>query len=166
MVEPQQSSILGAGSEEDGDDEATLKTFPPLPLCKVHEWAAAASPPCPPVLYHELLLQQEKRTPYNTALALGNGQQVTYRALCSAARAMAASLRQAGVRAGALVGLLAVRNLEMVIGMLGILFANAGYVPLMPEFPEDRMRFILDDAAVEIMGISRRFLRIATALRS
>ena len=96
-------------------------------LMQLHNWSAARSRPCPPAFYHELVLQQERRTPYSTARCLEGRDQITYRALCDGARLLAAALRQACVRAGFRVGLLTVRGLEMAVGMMGILFADAGY---------------------------------------
>ena len=36
-------------------------------------------------------------------------------------------------------------RLEMVVGLLGILKAGGGYVPLDPGYPEERLRFMLGD---------------------
>ena len=45
-----------------------------------------------------------------------------------------------------IIALLAERSIEMVIGMLGILKAGAGYLPIDPDYPEDRTTFIIEDA--------------------
>lgn len=125
-------------------------------LQRLHHWSACASQPCPPVHMHTLVVQQERRTPHSTALVSGEGVATTYRCLLGAGRSVAAALRGLGVRQGQLVGLLAPRGLEMVVGALGALLANAGYVPLMPDFPTERLRFILEDASVGALVVGRR----------
>ncbi|PKD39447.1 hypothetical protein CWO84_15380, partial [Methylomonas sp. Kb3] len=56
-----------------------------------------------------------------------------------------------GVGPDVLVGICIERSLEMVIGLLGILKAGGAYLPLDPQYPEDRLAFMLDDAGVGLL---------------
>lgn len=49
------------------------------------------------------------------------------------------------LHADTLVGICVPRSLNMIIGILGILKAGAAYVPLDPEYPEERLKYILED---------------------
>ena len=43
------------------------------------------------------------------------------------------------------------RSLEMVVGLLGILKAGAAYVPVDPEYPQDRIAYVLRDAGARVV---------------
>ncbi len=43
------------------------------------------------------------------------------------------------------------RSLQMMIALLGILKSGAAYVPLDPTYPESRLRYILEDAGIEVL---------------
>jgi non-ribosomal peptide synthetase component F len=60
-------------------------------------------------------------------------------------------LQKGGVGPDTLVGICAERSLEMVIGLLGILKAGGCYVPLDPEYPKERLAFMLKDTAVSVV---------------
>ncbi|WP_199489221.1 non-ribosomal peptide synthetase [Micromonospora craniellae] len=76
---------------------------------------------------------------------------LTYADLHHAADRLAGELRAAGVTRGDLVGLCAERSAELVAGVLGILRAGAGYIPLDPAYPAERLRYLLDDSGVEVV---------------
>lgn len=61
---------------------------------------------------------------------------------------IARRLRALGVHAGALVGLALPRGPDMVAALLGILKAGAGYVPLDPAFPAERLAYMVGDAGL------------------
>src|SRR6202041_1481720 len=77
-------------------------------------------------------------------------------------------LRGLGVGAETLVGLCVERSLEMVVGLLGILKAGGAYLPLDPEYPEQRLAFMLEDAQVPLIvthsALRERFLGVASVL--
>ncbi|MBG1243112.1 non-ribosomal peptide synthetase [Nostoc sp. NZL] len=99
---------------------------------------------------HQLFEKQVDSTPDAIAVVYEN-QQLTYYELNYRANQLAHYLRSLGVGSDALVGLCVERSLEMVIGLLGILKAGAAYVPLDPEYPPERLRFILEDAQVRVL---------------
>nr|WP_269671021.1 non-ribosomal peptide synthetase [Paenibacillus sp. 481] len=99
---------------------------------------------------HQLFEDQVKRHPEQVAVVFEQTQ-LTYRELNERANQLARTLRAEGVKADQLVAILVERSLEMVIGIFGILKAGGAYVPIDPTYPEDRVRYILDDSGVQLL---------------
>ncbi len=94
---------------------------------------------------HELFEAQAERTPEAVAVVSREGR-VTYAELDARANRLAHHLAGLGVGAEARVGLCLERSPEMVVAVLGVLKAGAAYVPLDPDYPEDRLRYMLADS--------------------
>jgi non-ribosomal peptide synthetase-like protein len=109
------------------------------------EAVAAADPQ--PLLLHAWFESQAGRRPGHPAVEC-RGEVLTYRELDEAANRVAAALRAHGVGAGALIGLYMTKSCALFAGLLGILKAGAGYVPIDPRFPPERIGTIFEDAAV------------------
>ncbi|WP_167543313.1 non-ribosomal peptide synthetase [Streptomyces violaceusniger] len=99
---------------------------------------------------HDLFDEQAKRTPYATALT-SSTDDMTYRGLWQASNRLAIRLRKVGVGPDVPVGICAERGIELVIGLLGILKAGAAYVPLDPDYPDQRLQYVLDDTACPVI---------------
>ncbi|MEH2136767.1 non-ribosomal peptide synthase/polyketide synthase [Nostoc sp.] len=99
---------------------------------------------------HQLFEEQCLSTPDAVAVVFEN-QQLTYHELNCRANQLAHYLRSMGVGADVLVGICVERSLEMLVGILGILKAGGVYVPLDPEYPEERLNFMLEDAQVSLL---------------
>jgi amino acid adenylation domain-containing protein len=99
---------------------------------------------------NELFEVQVARAPGAVALTC-EGREMTYEELNCRANKLAHYLRSLGVGRDALVGIYVERSLEMVVGMLGILKAGGAYVPLDPAYPGDRLKFVLDDAGINVL---------------
>ena len=99
---------------------------------------------------HELFEAQVERTPDAIALVFEE-QQLTYRQLNERANQLAHHLQTRGVEAETLVGILCERSIEMVVAVLGTLKAGGAYVPLDPAYPQHRLSFMLEDAAVRVL---------------
>jgi amino acid adenylation domain-containing protein len=93
--------------------------------------------------------QVEARAPA-TALVCGD-ESLTYAELNARANRLAHRLRAEGVGPGAIVALMVERSFAMVVGILGIVKAGAAYLPVPPDHPAERMRYMLDDGAVKIL---------------
>src|SRR4029077_16270917 len=65
-------------------------------------------------------------------------------------------LRRLGVGSEAHVAILMERSPEMLVGLLGILKAGGAYVPLDPAYPQERLSFMLKDAAVALVLTQQR----------
>ncbi|NAO44176.1 syringopeptin non-ribosomal peptide synthetase SypA, partial [Pseudomonas syringae] len=95
---------------------------------------------------HGLFEAQAERTP--DALAVIHGEQrLTYRELNEQANRLAHALRKQGVQPDSRVGICVERSAEMVVGLLAILKAGGGYVPLDPAYPAERIAYMLQDSA-------------------
>ncbi|MBC6433148.1 amino acid adenylation domain-containing protein, partial [Nostoc sp. HG1] len=106
---------------------------------------------------HQLFEEQVERTPDAIAVVFEN-QQLTYNQLNAKANQLAHYLRSLGVGADVLVGICVERSLEMVVGLLGILKAGGAYVPLDTNYPQERLSFMLEDAAVSILLTQQRLV--------
>ncbi|WP_426446147.1 amino acid adenylation domain-containing protein [Paenibacillus sp. S-38] len=94
---------------------------------------------------HELFEEQAALRPDAPAVTFGN-RQLTYGELNGQANRLARKLRAAGVCADRPVAMLTERSTEMIIGILAVLKAGGAYVPMDPEYPEERLRFIMEDS--------------------
>ncbi|MFJ6695101.1 amino acid adenylation domain-containing protein [Streptomyces sp. NPDC091272] len=89
--------------------------------------------------------EQAARTPDATALVFGD-QQLTYAELNARANRLAHHLAEAGVRPGALAAVAVPRSLDLVVSLLAVLKAGGAYLPLDPDYPADRLSYMLADA--------------------
>jgi amino acid adenylation domain-containing protein len=105
----------------------------------------------------ELFQRQEQLTPDNTAL-LFEHQSLSYRELDLYSSKLANYLLDQGVAAGDPVGVCMGRGLQMVAAMLAIFKAGAVYVPIAPDYPEQRIRHLLDDSKTKLL-ITEAILR-------
>jgi amino acid adenylation domain-containing protein len=83
-------------------------------------------------------------------------QQLTYRQLNERSTQLANHLQKLGVKPNDLVGICVERSLEMLVGLFGILKAGAGYVPLDPAYPTDRLAFMLEDCKPRLLLTQRK----------
>ncbi|MGN7938192.1 amino acid adenylation domain-containing protein, partial [Pseudomonas sp. 22447] len=95
---------------------------------------------------HGLFEAQAQRTPDALAV-LHRGQRLSYRELNERANRLAHYLRKQGVKPDSRVAICVERGLDMVVGLLAILKAGGGYVPLDPAYPADRIAYMLEDSA-------------------
>ncbi|MGK7926524.1 MAG: amino acid adenylation domain-containing protein [Spirulina sp.] len=106
---------------------------------------------------HQLFEEWVQREPEAIAAVFGE-RSLTYEQLNRRANQLARSLRQRGVDSEILVGLCVERSLEMLVGLLGILKAGGGYVPLDPNYPPERLGYMLEDSGITVL-LTQRSLR-------
>ncbi|MFF2155109.1 amino acid adenylation domain-containing protein [Paenibacillus chitinolyticus] len=106
---------------------------------------------------HGLIEEQAARVPDATAVVYEQ-ERLTYRELNDRANRLARTLRAAGVQPDQLVGLMAGRSLEIAVGILAVLKAGGAYVPIDPEYPEERIRYLLEDSGAKLLLTQRRLL--------
>nr|AZF85940.1 non-ribosomal peptide synthase [Catenulispora sp.] len=99
---------------------------------------------------HVLIQEHARRTPEAIAVVEGENQ-LTYRELDAQADRLARRLRGRGVGREDVVGVCLERGPRAIVAMLGILKAGAAYLPLEADHPEQRRRFILEDAGVGLV---------------
>ncbi|MCP4664646.1 MAG: amino acid adenylation domain-containing protein, partial [bacterium] len=131
------------------------------------EWndTAAAEPPGRTI--HELFAIPVERTPDAVAVVFeGSGrpqQRLSYRELDRRANQLAHHLAARGVggpasRPEVLVGICLERSPEMVVAILGILKAGGAWLPLDPEYPRERLAFMIADAGLSVVVTQKRLM--------
>ena len=99
---------------------------------------------------HELFEEQAKRTPQAIAVMFGE-EELSYGELDERSGQLARYLRRLGVAAGARGAICIEPSVEMVVGLLGILKAGAAYVPIDPNYPQERISFMLADTEAAVL---------------
>ncbi|MHC3820570.1 amino acid adenylation domain-containing protein [Streptomyces sp. DT9] len=103
---------------------------------------------------HELFEEQAALNPGATALIHGD-ERIGYAELDARADRLAGLLTARGVRSGDTVGVYLDRSASLVVAVLGILKAGAGYVLLDPGFPAERLRVMAEDARAAVVVSAR-----------
>ncbi|MCA1634464.1 MAG: amino acid adenylation domain-containing protein, partial [Acidobacteria bacterium] len=114
------------------------------------EWNETRADYGPAKCLHSLFEVQAARTPDSVAVTF-DGAGLKYRELDSRANRLAHHLRALGVGPEYRVGVCVERSIEMVVALLGVLKAGAAYVPLDPEYPSERLAFMLEDSQVSVL---------------
>ncbi|PYE42370.1 non-ribosomal peptide synthase protein (TIGR01720 family)/amino acid adenylation domain-containing protein, partial [Paenibacillus barcinonensis] len=110
---------------------------------------------------HQLVEEQAKRVPEATAVVFED-RKLSYAELNERANRLARKLRSVGILPNQLVGLMVRRSLEMVVGMLAVLKAGGAYVPIDPEYPEERIHYILDNSNAQLLLTQKELLQQVT----
>ena len=113
------------------------------------DWNATARA-VPSATLPELFAAQVKTTPAATAVVFEDTS-LTYDELDAHSSQLAHHLRALGVGPEVVVGLCVERSLEMLVGLLGILKAGGAYLPLDPDYPPERLAFMLADAGAPVL---------------
>ncbi|MEU0839200.1 amino acid adenylation domain-containing protein [Streptomyces sp. NPDC005962] len=98
----------------------------------------------------ELLRTQAASRPDDIAVVSADAH-LTYAGLLDRSARLARRLQESGVRRDHRVGLFADPSLDLIVGAWGILGAGGAYVPLSPDYPEERLRFIIDNARAHVI---------------
>lgn len=99
---------------------------------------------------HSLIEKQVKENPDKIAI-ICKDKKITYKELNYKANQIAHYLREAGVERNSFVGVLCNRSIEMFISLLGILKSGAAYLPIDPEYPSDRISYMLENSETQIV---------------
>jgi len=82
---------------------------------------------------------------------------LTYKSLYESSNKLAKLLIDNNIKTGDIVALALDRSPEMVIALLAILKSGAAYVPLDPEYPKDRIEFMLEDSSAKVLLTSKKY---------
>jgi amino acid adenylation domain-containing protein/non-ribosomal peptide synthase protein (TIGR01720 family) len=115
--------------------------------CVLEEWNdTRAEHPCQPL--HRRFEEWAEHSPHALAVVLGE-QRWTYQELNRGANRLARRLVGQGVGPDVLVGIGTARSPELVLAVLAVLKAGGAFLPLAPEYPAERLSYMIRDAAVE-----------------
>jgi len=112
-------------------------------------WNDTAHPIAPATL-PELFAAQAAQHPDAIAVVFED-ETLSYGELDRRANRLAHYLRALGVGPETVVGLCLARSLDMIVGLLGILKAGGAYLPLDPDYPRERLAFMLADARARVL---------------
>ena len=152
--------LEGAAAEPD----RPLGTLPLLSAREIHqvtrEWNATEFP-VEDTAYPELLQRRAALTPQAPALVAGE-ERLDYATLNARANRLAHHLIALGAGPERLVALRLPRTADLVVAILAVWKSGAGYLPLDPDLPAERLRYLLDDARPALV-LDEEALRAAPA---
>ncbi|HEX2210185.1 MAG TPA: amino acid adenylation domain-containing protein, partial [Longimicrobium sp.] len=119
-----------------------------LPATQVARFAIAAERG--PAFAHRLFEAAARRTPGAAAAVFGGGA-LTYAELNAAANRLARILRRRGVGADARVAVAMERGPTLPVALLAVLKAGGAYVPVDPDYPAERIRYVIGDSAAALV---------------
>lgn len=126
----------------------------------VHEWNRSESAYPKTLCLPELFEAQVEQRPDSAAVSM-DGQGLTYRQLNIRANQLARRLRAMGVGPEVVVGICLDRSFDSLVALLGVMKAGGCYLPLDPEYPRERIRFMVEDAGAAVVistaALSDRF---------
>ncbi|SHE59521.1 amino acid adenylation domain-containing protein, partial [Seinonella peptonophila] len=129
----------------------------PDELRQFHEWDGEKLPYSQHSMLHHLIEEQVDQAPDQIAL-IDQAHQITYQELDERANRVAGQLLSSGVLPEERVGICLHRSIDMVVAILGVLKAGAAYVPLDPAYPEERVRYMLEDSAAVVLLTEKSLL--------
>lgn len=103
----------------------------------------------------QLFEEQVEKTPDNIAVVFEN-QKLTYRELNERANSLASYLRSKKIGRNDIVGIMVNRSLEMIISILAVLKSGACYIPIDPEYPQDRIEYMLNNSNAKLLLTFKR----------
>ncbi|TNH43059.1 non-ribosomal peptide synthetase [Photorhabdus luminescens] len=130
----------------------------------LHHWNQTDAPYPQDKTLQQLFEAQVENTPDNVALVF-DGESLTYRQLNERANQLAYAIREhyqqhhnVPMQADTPIALYLDRSLDMVISILAVLKAGGAYVPISPEYPSERVRFILNDTQSPCVVTQQKYL--------
>lgn len=94
--------------------------------------------------------EQVEKTPNHIALVFDN-KTLTYKQLNEKVNSLAHYLRKNGIRNNDIVGVMIERSFEMLISILAVLKSGGAYIPIDPDYPEERISYILENSKCPIL---------------
>ncbi|WP_420793782.1 amino acid adenylation domain-containing protein [Pseudomonas fontis] len=99
---------------------------------------------------HQRIADWARTTPQAIAVQC-DGRQLSFAQLDAQANVLAAQLVARGIVPETLVGIALPRSVEMIVGLLAIHKAGAAYVPLDPQYPRERLAYLIEDSAIALL---------------
>ncbi|MFD7028606.1 amino acid adenylation domain-containing protein [Streptomyces sp. NPDC059917] len=151
------AGITAALADGDGARTAALDV-PVLPAAELHRLLTEGGGPTAPVTdvpLGELVQRQAARTPAALAVSAPGGDELTYAQLNERANRLARVLIARGVGPDTYAGVSLPRGSLAIVAFLAVLKSGAAYLPIDPEYPQDRIDFILGDTRPAVVLTDR-----------
>lgn len=103
----------------------------------------------------DLFEEQVQKTPNNIAV-ICQERAITYKELNEQANQLARYLMNQGITKNDCIGILVDRTIELVIAIIATIKANAIYIPIDPDYPERRIKYVLENSKTQIVLISNK----------
>ncbi|KXJ38924.1 non-ribosomal peptide synthetase [Bacillus spizizenii] len=136
------------------EPEKSLSSVPMLSDIERHQLLMECNDTETPLSHSDTVCQwfekQAEQRPDYEAVIFGN-ERCTYRQLNERANQLARTLRTKGVQADQFVAIICPHRIELIVGILAVLKAGGAYVPIDPEYPEDRIQYMLKDSEAKIV---------------
>ncbi|MEC1583874.1 amino acid adenylation domain-containing protein [Bacillus spizizenii] len=136
------------------EPEKSLSSVPMLSDIERHQLLMECNDTETPLPHSDTVCQwfekQAEQRPDYEAVIFGN-ERCTYRQLNERANQLARTLRTKGVQADQFVAIICPHRIELIVGILAVLKAGGAYVPIDPEYPEDRIQYMLKDSEAKIV---------------
>jgi amino acid adenylation domain-containing protein len=116
----------------------------------LREWAVAPPVTGDGLMFHELVSEQARLRPDSVAVAYGD-REISYAELDRATTRLAWELVRLGVGPESVVGVCLDRGPGLVTALLGVLKAGGAFLPLDPEYPADRLAFMVRDSGTRVL---------------
>ncbi|MEU0213494.1 amino acid adenylation domain-containing protein, partial [Streptomyces canus] len=137
----------------EGHSDTPLTAVDILPEAERHqlltEWNDTATE-LPGRSAPEMFQAQVARTPDAVALVYGDVE-LSYAEVAAKANQLARYLQGLGIGHGSVVGVCLPRGVDLLVALLAVLNTGAAYVPLDPEYPADRLEFMLSDSGAQVI---------------
>ncbi|MFJ4306582.1 amino acid adenylation domain-containing protein, partial [Streptomyces pseudovenezuelae] len=144
-------TVLEAVAEDAGRRVGELPVLSGAERAQVMRGSSGAQTVLPSVGgVHELIVARAVEAPDAVAVVSG-GRVLSYGGLVERAGRLARVLRARGVGAESVVGLCLPRGVDMVVAVLGVWLAGGTYLPLDPEYPADRLEFMVADSGAQVV---------------
>jgi amino acid adenylation domain-containing protein len=171
-----QTLLAAIAAQPEGEPRPSRTGVRQLPLLsagerqQLLEWNATAAAYPLDLCLHQLIEEQVRRSPDAVAVVVdGNdhpedgegdedrsapadrGESLTFGALNARANRLARRLRQLGAGPETVVAVCAERSTALVVGLLAVLKAGGAYLPLDPDYPPERLRYMRRDSGVRLL---------------
>lgn len=124
-------------------------------LEKLSVWNATQAAYDKEIPVHQLIDASAAKFPGNTALIFKD-KKISYKTLNETANQLAHYLIEKGIKTGDVVGVALDRSPEMIISLLAVMKSGAAYVPLDPDYPADRIQYMLQDSSAKMIISSKK----------
>ncbi|MGJ7530490.1 amino acid adenylation domain-containing protein [Variovorax sp. GB1P17] len=143
-------AVLEALSADAGGAVGSIDLLGASEKSQLAQWSVNARREPQPQPVHRTIAQHAALQPDAIALLFGD-EALSFIELDRRANRLAHRLIALGVRPDTRVGIVMERSVEMVVGLLGILKAGGAYLPLDPEYPVQRLAYMVEDSGIELL---------------